>query len=67
MCLNQPDKGALAVRGGAGARHKRTAPEEAAPANQGSVEGPQAEPRLGTGRSPAAPGPAGEAAAFPQL
>ena len=47
-------------------QHQRAAPEEAAAADQGSVEGPQAEPGLGAGGSAAAPGPAGEAAALPQ-
>lgn len=47
-------------------QHKRTAPKEAASTDQGSVEGPQAEPGLRAGGSPAAPGQTGEAAAFPQ-
>lgn len=47
-------------------QHKRTALKEAATTNQGSVEGPQAEPGLRADGSPAAPGPAGEAAALPQ-
>lgn len=62
----QPDQTTLAVWGSARARHERTEPEEAAPADQGSVEGPQAEPGLWTGGSPAAFGPTGKTAALPQ-
>lgn len=62
----QPDQAALALWGGAGARHEGAAPEEAAPADQGSAEGSEEESRLWTGGSPAAPGPAGEPAALPE-
>lgn len=47
-------------------QHKRTAPQEAATTDQGSVEGPQAESGLRAGGSPAASGPTGEAAALRQ-
>lgn len=64
--FHRPDQAPLAVWGGAGGQHKRTAPKETASTDQGSVEGTQAEPGLRADGSPAAPGPTGEAAALPQ-
>lgn len=64
--LDCPDQGALAVPGGPGERSEGAAPQEAAPADPGSAQGAQAEPRLGARGTHAAAGPAGEAAAVPQ-
>lgn len=54
------------MRGGARGKRQGAALEEAASADPGSDEGAQAEPGLGADGAPAAPGPAGEAAALPQ-
>lgn len=63
--FDQPEQAALAVRGGAGERRQRAAPQEAASADARSAEDAQAESRLGAGGAQAAAGPAEEAAGHP--
>lgn len=57
-----PEKAALAVRGGAGERAQRTAPEEAASRDHGSVKHTQKELGVWENVTPTMSGTAGEAA-----